>query len=55
VTERRYVEPARAYVTSAVLLLVLLGGFVIDLALGGGRAMRWRGRWRRSSSSVRMR
>ena len=37
-TERRYVEPARAYVTSAVLLLVLLAGFGVDLALGGGKA-----------------
>jgi len=43
VSERRYVEPARTYVTSAALLLVLLVGFVVDLALGGGKthALAW--------------
>lgn len=38
-----YHEPARSYVSSLVLLLVLAAGFGIDLALGGGRthALGW--------------
>ncbi len=41
---RRYVEPARTYVSSLVLLVVLVGGYLFDLlALGGGRvhALAW--------------
>ncbi|MGH8860794.1 MAG: GNAT family N-acetyltransferase, partial [Jatrophihabitantaceae bacterium] len=41
---RRYVEPARTYTSSLVLLVALLAGFLIDLlALGGGRihALAW--------------
>lgn len=36
---RRYVEPARTYVSSIVLLAAVIAGFLIDLfAIGGGRA-----------------
>jgi GNAT superfamily N-acetyltransferase len=41
---RRYVEPARTYVSSLVLLVILVAGFLFDLlALGGGRvhALAW--------------
>jgi GNAT superfamily N-acetyltransferase len=41
---RRYLEPARTYVSSLVLLVVLVAGFLFDLlALGGGRvhALAW--------------
>jgi GNAT superfamily N-acetyltransferase len=41
---RRYVEPARTYTSSLVLLAVVVGGFLVDLlALGGGRvhALAW--------------
>src|SRR5581483_4278192 len=35
---RRYVEPARTYVSSLVLLAIFIAGFLLDLlALGGGR------------------
>lgn len=43
-TERRYVEPARSYASSLVLLAVLVAGFLFDLlVLGGGRvhAIAW--------------
>lgn len=43
-SERRYVEPARTYISSLVLLAVMLTGFLIDLfALGGGgvHALAW--------------
>lgn len=33
-----YAEPGRSYLSSAVLLVVLVAGFVGDLLLGGGRA-----------------
>lgn len=42
--ERRYVEPARSYVSVFVLLALMLGGFLFDLvALGGGgvHALAW--------------
>ncbi len=36
---RRYVEPARTYVSSVVLLAAVIAGFLIDLlVIGGGRA-----------------
>lgn len=35
---RWYREPARTYFSSSVLGLLLLAGFLLDLALGGGRA-----------------
>ena len=41
---RRYVEPARTYTSSLVLLAVVVGGFLVDLlALGGGgvHALAW--------------
>jgi GNAT superfamily N-acetyltransferase len=43
-TSRHYVEPARSYVSSLVLLVVLVAGFLFDLlVLGGGRvhALAW--------------
>ncbi|HZZ98125.1 MAG TPA: GNAT family N-acetyltransferase [Jatrophihabitantaceae bacterium] len=41
---RRYVEPARTYVSSLALLVILVAGYLFDLlALGGGRvhALAW--------------
>jgi GNAT superfamily N-acetyltransferase len=46
VSSRQYVEPARTYVSSIVLLVVLLAGFLLDLlVLGGGEvhALAWVG------------
>lgn len=34
----RYAEPARTYLSSLILFVLLGGGFATDLALGGGRA-----------------
>ena len=42
--QRRYVEPARSYVSVVVLLALMVGGFLFDLiALGGGgvHALAW--------------
>jgi GNAT superfamily N-acetyltransferase len=44
VIQRRYVEPARSYVSVVVLLALMIGGFLFDLiALGGGgvHALAW--------------